>query len=310
MRIMTARTADTPDARAGFALWAIIAMLAGALWAACTAAGLSLNFASGAQPFAIVGVLCGIAWIYRARRPAPAISHAAEASAQLISILLLGALLGLALAPLTAGTPYRDPILARADRLLGFDWTALNGFATSRRWLIWGLWLAYMTMVPQFVAVIGSLAAAGQPRRLQRFTLALAITLSLTLAIFPVVPALGYHAFLGLQMGPPAQFMEQLRAGAVPELRADALDGLVTFPSFHTAAAVLFMWAFWTIRLLRWPALGLNLLVVASTPVIGSHYLVDILAGAGVASVAILAASRLVPDQAPRSLAAQGTAAS
>jgi len=60
--------------------------------------------------------------------------------------------------------------------------------------------------------------------------------------------------------------------------QADA-QGLVSLPSFHTALGVLFCLTLRHSRL-GWPCLLLNLLMIASTPVMGGHYLVDLLAGA------------------------------
>ena len=48
------------------------------------------------------------------------------------------------------------------------------------------------------------------------------------------------------------------------------------------------IWAAWTTRL-RWPAIVLNGAMLISTPIFGSHYLVDIIAGAGIAVVTIAA---------------------
>ena len=69
--------------------------------------------------------------------------------------------------------------------------------------------------------------------------------------------------------------------------------GLITFPSFHAALGVIFARAFWSVPWLRWPALAVNLLMIAATPVNGGHYFVDVAAGGAVACVAIWAAERL-----------------
>ena len=69
----------------------------------------------------------------------------------------------------------------------------------------------------------------------------------------------------------------------------DDLEGLVAFPSFHTAAGLLYIWAFWPLRLLRWPAIVVNCAMIATTPLGGAHYVIDLLAGAVVAFAAIAA---------------------
>ena len=71
------------------------------------------------------------------------------------------------------------------------------------------------------------------------------------------------------------------------------LGGIITFPSFHAAAAILALWAFWGIWWLRPFALITNVSMLLATPVIGGHYFVDILAGILVAVGAIFAAKTL-----------------
>ena len=74
-------------------------------------------------------------------------------------------------------------------------------------------------------------------------------------------------------------------------VRLDDLEGLITFPSFHTTNAILFAWTLWPVRYLRLPILVLNGLMVASTPTAGSHYFIDIVGGMAVAFLAIVAAN-------------------
>jgi len=63
-------------------------------------------------------------------------------------------------------------------------------------------------------------------------------------------------------------------------------DGLICFPSFHTILAVLAGVALWSIPYLRWAAAALAALIVVSTVTTGTHYVVDVVAGLGVAFVA------------------------
>ena len=68
------------------------------------------------------------------------------------------------------------------------------------------------------------------------------------------------------------------------------LAGIVTFPSFHACSAVLYAWAFWPVWWMRPIALLANVAMLASTPVDGGHYFIDLLAGIAVAIFAIFAA--------------------
>ena len=67
------------------------------------------------------------------------------------------------------------------------------------------------------------------------------------------------------------------------------LRGLVSVPSFHTAAAILYIVVAWPMARLRWPVLVVNLCMLLATPVEGTHYLMDMLGGAAVAGVSLSA---------------------
>ena len=275
--------------------WAAVGGFAVATVIAFRAAGLAFDLAGGWRVWLTIVVLCLVAWIYRRRGPAPRLSRGTEVGAQLLSIMLLTMMITFPLTVLSASIPYRDDWLAAADLALGFDWRALNATVEAHPWLATAMMLAYVTMVPQFAVVVVALAAAGRLRRLQHLVLSVALCLAVTLGIFAVMPALGYHGHLGLPNAPPfVALLQALRSGAIGTTRLETLDGLISFPSFHTAAALILAWAFWDLRMLRWPAIVLNLLVVASTPVMGSHYLVDLIAGAALGTTAIAAAGRLL----------------
>jgi membrane-associated phospholipid phosphatase len=56
-------------------------------------------------------------------------------------------------------------------------------------------------------------------------------------------------------------------------------EGIITFPSLHAALAVILILAFWPVPISRWIGGALNGVMLAATPIDGSHYLADILAG-------------------------------
>ena len=63
--------------------------------------------------------------------------------------------------------------------------------------------------------------------------------------------------------------------------------GLIGFPSYHAVLALLVAWHLRDVKFLRWPALALNLAVIAATPIQGGHHLMDVLASFPVAVLAI-----------------------
>jgi len=86
-----------------------------------------------------------------------------------------------------------------------------------------------------------------------------------------------------------ARTLVGLRSGAIDAISIDTVTGLVNMPSFHACAAAVLAWTFWSWRWLRWPMLALNAAMTFAAIPIGGHYFCDIIAGLGVAALAIRA---------------------
>jgi membrane-associated phospholipid phosphatase len=145
------------------------------------------------------------------------------------------------------------------------------------------------------------LAATRQFRRTEEFTFAFATALIATAVISALVPAIGVYQQIGLDPATlehlnPRAYLDQLRDfgpvrdGTLRHLDLFGLAGIVTFPSFHATSAVLYAWAFWPVRWMRPIALLANGAMLASTPVDGAHYFIDVVAGIAVAILAVVAA--------------------
>src|SRR5207245_9651285 len=118
----------------------------------------------------------------------------------------------------------------------------------------------------------------------------------LALLLFVLIPARGPLA--AVWHGPipympasalyQAELIPQLRSHGLGEIHLESLQGVVCAPSFHAASGVLYIVAAWRAAPLRWPLLVINAAMLLATPVEGTHYLVDIIAGAAVAVASIL----------------------
>lgn len=222
------------------------------------------------------------------------------ALAQLTLLLLL-------MEPLTyvaaaTNLPLRDGNLAFLDRMLGLDWVAYFNFIYSRPALIPYAYFGYaMILWPIFVVPI-ILGMSRDYRRLQHFTLACALTLIATTLIFVAVPALGAYREYGIRPDPAlfkadnyliqVRDLPLIREGSLRVLDIKQLAGIIAFPSFHAAAAILYLWALWSIWWLRPWALIANGGMLLVTPMVGGHYFVDVFAGIGLAILAIAAAHK------------------
>ena len=200
-----------------------------------------------------------------------------------------------------ANFPMQDAALMAIDKALGFDWLGYVTFVNERPVLACWLDFGYsMIKWPLFIIPV-ALSASGQYRRLQEYTLAFALALIVTTAISSAVPALGAFEQTGLPITdfanlnpgaylPPLRDVPLLRDGTLRALELGALSGIVTFPSFHAASAVLYAWGLWGSRWLRPVGIVANLAMLAATPVTGGHYFIDMAAGMVVAALAIVAA--------------------
>jgi membrane-associated phospholipid phosphatase len=76
--------------------------------------------------------------------------------------------------------------------------------------------------------------------------------------------------------------MEQLRSGNL-HFALSKLTGVVSFPSFHTTMALLYIYGFRRAGAIGWMMAALNVAMMPAIPFFGGHYLVDMLAGGAVA---------------------------
>jgi len=207
--------------------------------------------------------------------------------------------------------PYADARLAAADRALGFDWLAMLDLFRDAPQTARMMGRAYeaLNWAPQLLIVL--LSALGLPMLAWRFLTGWLICLLLTALVYPFFPAIAAFHHYGLSpemIGAPTariswdlpQVMEDLRTGITRTLGADQLTGLVTMPSFHAAGAILLVHGYGALRWLRWPAALVGGAMFLSAVPIGGHYLVDIIAGLGLALLSIRVAEALIGRPSPR----------
>jgi hypothetical protein len=203
----------------------------------------------------------------------------------------------------SANLPMQDANLARLDQLLGLDWQAYYRFVCERPALVPYIYLGYAMIVWPTFGVPIVLGLTKHYLRLQQFTLACMLTVVTTALISSVLPAVGTFYEYGISPDLPvfhaSGYLVQLhqlplvRDGSLRVLDYNTLGGIITFPSFHAAAAVLALWAFWGVWWMRPLALIANVGMLLATPLVGGHYFVDLFAGIGLATLAIAAAQRI-----------------
>lgn len=246
---------------------------------------------------AVLAAMAGIAALLR-WRDSPRLAAGIEGCAILVAASMAVACLSLLLA--TLGYPYRDAALQAADELLlpFLSWPDLARWLAGQAELTAAMCRIYSTLLWQPFVLVAALAALGRVELLWRFLHAWALALIACVAIFALVPSETAYVHYGFVPADvphltvnagwwPAEILEKLRTGQLRELGTAQISGLITFPSFHTAAAVLLAWGFRRVPFVGPVFVLLNIAMIATVPLIGSHYFVDVLGGIAVALIGI-----------------------
>jgi len=281
--------------------WLTIGAMAATLAASLLFTDFSIELSGLAISVAYVGTYAGFAHANAcslARRD-PQVMFVLGGIAQIV--LITAVMTPLTYVAASTDLPMQDANLYAIDRALGLDWAAYVGFVDNHPLL--AAWLNYgYTMIrwPIF-AIPVVLAAKRDYHRIEEFTFAFGAALAVTTILSALVPAIGVYQQIGfdpatLKHVDPRAYLDQLRdlpptrEGLLRHLELLGLGGIVTFPSFHAASAVLYAWALWPARWFRPLVIAVNGLMLAATPINGGHYFVDIFAGMAIAAAAIAAA--------------------
>jgi len=181
----------------------------------------------------------------------------------------------------TLDRPFADPWLSRADAALGFDWVAWWHFVQSHQALHNLLHTAYASLVAQVLICLVAFPLSGMMERNRELLACFAASLLPTLVLFGFFPAVSAWVYYKADPAHTPEFLvalEAIRNGKLPVINLQRLDGLVTFPSFHTAGAIILAYVARGTRYFFLSA-AVNALMVVSTLTSGGHYFIDIIGG-------------------------------
>ncbi len=271
------------------------------------AAGLSIDPTNvDIMPFYDAGlILLALRFGVRNRpwRHARAVADCAEYYGVFTMLALMGAIASYPIAAMTAG--FHDATLQRIDLMLHFDWLAWYRLVAATPVLQTLGLAAYRSIYLTPAILFAVFAITGDRVAAHRFLAIFWLTAVGTLILYTFMPAVGPFSYLWHH---PIVYMpesEQWQQGLIPALRDHGvrvvdlghLRGIVSAPSFHAAAATLYINAAWRMPRLRWPVFAMNAAMLLSTPVEGTHYLIDILLGTMVALAAIATLHRIMPRE-------------
>jgi membrane-associated phospholipid phosphatase len=199
--------------------------------------------------------------------------------------------------PASLNFPLVGSALVKADLFLGFKWMeSVQFFIELPAWVSIASSKLYETNRLAMLMTLIVLIFSGRHKRLDEFLTLFIVTGTVTCLISGILPAVNaYEFFLPndtiydrlspvVGRGYYDDFFA-LRDGSLRQLKLRDVQGLVSFPSFHTILALLLIYVmrgtgiFFAIMLI-W-----NVGIILTTPFDGAHYLVDIVAG-GVVMVA------------------------
>ena len=289
-----------PTGRLAWALCGLIAA-ADAIWFALARPfGMDWESMIALSPF--MALLVAAAHYCTHMRPAPRIANVCLTLAFLYLMTFAVALLSYL--SVAVRPPLQDEAFALVDRRLGFDWLALLAWTSEHKWAAAGMTKAYQSSAAQTIGVALLFSLLNRPKELYAFLALYALTAIAVIVVSTPWPAAGAYPYYqpdpALYPLPAAKsglwHWEQFKAirdGLLARFDLVDAQGVIQFPSFHTALAVITAYAVRRVRYLGPAVLALNAVVIVSTLPIGGHHLIDVLAGAAIAGLAILAVRRV-----------------
>ncbi len=284
-------------------IWATIAAVAILVLTASALFSFHIEAGSFLKAAIACVVLCAVGWFYSAVRRDLWAASALTGTAQIAAFAAIGAPLSYLAASIDQSL--WDATFVRWDNQLGFDWTGWLATMNAHPKLHLVFAFAYASFAAQTTVLVVALALTGHVMRMRIFILAFVLTTLITIAVSAAMPAQGawghlqlsaqdYPAITPLTRDLHLAVFHGLRDGSFRSLMAEGAEGIITFPSLHAALGLMFILAMWPVPYLRWIALSLNVIMIASTPVDGGHYFIDALAGLGIAMVCWKAAHAMI----------------
>jgi PAP2 superfamily len=267
--------------------WASMILVGFASWTWATTAGFQLG-AEYLRFSGFISVLALISFIYYYANRDHRITNIAHFGAQYLFLLMLLDLLT-ALA-VSTNAPLVDQQFDAIDKAMGFHWVAWKELVFAHPILRYGLRIAYASLPLQLFFCCIYNAHTGTSWKNSEIWWITCISGVVTIAGCAAFPAMNPYVYYGLERADHFIHMDQfleLRSGTMHVIGKMSDEGLVQLPSFHTILALMVTY---NVRHNRWLlsiAAGLNGLLIVSCPTEGSHYLIDLIAGAAVAAATI-----------------------
>lgn len=262
--------------------------------------GVGVDWFNYALMCAIGGTSITIGQFYRTIRREEKIALATTGAGLFILFTIAGSIFNYLLLPV--GALY-DMTFIAWDRALGFQWLDFLNATAEVPLLGSVLRVVYASSHVQLIVVVVLLGFRGDARNLHLFLLSGIIAALASILIWRALPNTTPAAYFVLspEVGQSVQpavdhayGLELLRLAkeGIRFISPRDMLGLISFPSFHTVMACLSVWFTRRIKYLFPVFAVINILMIPAIIVQGGHNLVDVIAGAAVFAVGLVAAKR------------------
>jgi hypothetical protein len=200
------------------------------------------------------------------------------------------------------GRPLVDSYLAGADHALGLDWLAGYKWVAARPLIKKALFAAYGSLIPQIIFLLLFLNFRGRCARSWEMIWLFMVSCTICLVFSGLWPAAGAFGYYHVEQDSSyLRVFTALHNGTLKVIGDSRVEGIIQFPSFHMALAILLTYVARGMPILFITLLELNILVTISTPPIGGHHFADLWGGVILAFMTIMLvrkafAAGMMPD--------------
>jgi hypothetical protein len=272
--------------------WSILALLAllGWIWLVSAEFHLGHGYPQAAGWIMLL-ILISLFYFYTGRDRR--IMEFAHFGARLLSLYAL--LMTLSYLAVATDLPLVDRVFDSMDKSLGLDWVAWTLWVKAHPRIKLLFFIAYESLPFQaLVCYIYNVHTRASWRNSEIWWITL-ISALVTIAVSAAFPASNPYVYYDLNSGENylhIQHFLRLRDGTMRVIGLTDAQGLIQLPSYHTVLAIMLTYNLRHSRWFFWTALLLNSVLILSCPTEGSHYFIDLFAGAVVAAATIYSVRR------------------
>lgn len=195
--------------------------------------------------------------------------------------------------------------LLAIDTTLGFHQLTVMHWMGHHRWLAQSFAWAYQFWHWQVFLVAPILVLCHQFKRACEFLWLSALVGFCCCLIYYIWPSLSPAAVLPQHIFADSCYtcIHRFHLLRSHHHYAFGMCGLIDFPSYHAALAMLTIWAFIKTPMLKWVMLIINVWIILATFLLGFHYLIDVIAAFVLVCLLLWIAKQLILQKSQKNIA-------